>query len=380
MRKAFETVNHEILLKKLEHYGIRGTALTWFESYLFKRKQFVFHNGESSQSQYLTCGVPQGSVLGPLLFLIYINDLPNISNVLEFFLFADDTNIYYEADTPDNLELIVNRELKKLRTWLIVNRLLLNIEKTNFVVFHPYNKPLRQSITLKINKKAILEKDHVKYLGIIIDSTLTWRIHIDNVSSKISKSIGLLYKIRPFINTKLMRTLYYSIVYPYLIYAIEVWGSADDTHLNKLLILQNRIVRLINYSDKRREDYSFLPSDPLFYKMEIHKIHDIFKLMLTKFIFNCLNEKNPANFHAWFILTTNVHNYNTRSKFVNIQNFVTTRTLFVPTARTSHYGLKLLKVQGPKIWNKLPSELRTCTSIYDFIKKHKNILINSYNY
>ena len=112
----------------------------------------------------------------------------------------------------------MNKELKKLRTWLIVNRLLLNIEKTNFVVFHPYNKPIRKSITLKINKKAILEKDHVKYLGIIIDSTLTWGIHIDNVSSKISKSIGLLYKIRPFINTKLMKTLYYSIVYPYLIF------------------------------------------------------------------------------------------------------------------------------------------------------------------
>ena len=225
-----------------------------------------------------------------------------------------------------------------------------------------------------------MEKDHVKYLGIIIDSTLTWRIHIDNVSSKISKSIGLLYKIRPFITTKLMRTLYYSIVYPYLIYAIEVWGSADDTHLNKLLILQKRIVRLINYSDKRQVDYSFLPSDPLFYKMEIHKIHDIFKLMITKFIFNCLNEKNPINFHAWYILTSQVHTHNTRSKFIDILNFVTTRTLFVPTARTSYYGLKLLKVQGPKIWNKLPSELRNSTSIKDFIKKHKNILFNSYNY
>ena len=164
LRKAFDTVNHEILLKKLEHYGIRGTALIWFKSYLFNRQQFVFHNGESSRLQYITSGVPQGSVLGPLLFLIYINDLPNISSILDFYLFADDTNIYYEADTPEKLELTMNRELIKLRTWLIVNRLSLNINKTNFVVFHPYNKPLKQSITLKINKKAILEKDHVTYL------------------------------------------------------------------------------------------------------------------------------------------------------------------------------------------------------------------------
>ena len=129
LRKAFDTVNHDILLKKLEHYGIRGTALIWFKSYLFNRQQFVFHNGESSRLQCITSGVPQGSVLGPLLFLIYINDLPNISSVLEFYLFADDTNIYYEADTPDKLESIVNRELKKLRTWLIVNRLSLNLNK-----------------------------------------------------------------------------------------------------------------------------------------------------------------------------------------------------------------------------------------------------------
>ena len=137
------------------------------------RKQYVFHNGESSQLQSITSGVPQGSVLGPLLFLIYINDLPNISNILQFFLFADDTNIYYEANTLDNLELTINKELNKLRVWLIVNRLSLNIDKTNFVIFHPYNKPMRKKITLKMHKNAISEKDNVKYLGIKIDSTLT---------------------------------------------------------------------------------------------------------------------------------------------------------------------------------------------------------------
>ena len=116
---------------------VRGTALHWFKSYLSNRKQYVFHNGEASDLQSITCGVPQGSVLGPLLFLLYINDLPNISNILQFYLFADDTNIYYEAENLDKLELVINKELKKLHTWLIVNRLSLNIEKTNFVVFHP---------------------------------------------------------------------------------------------------------------------------------------------------------------------------------------------------------------------------------------------------
>ena len=184
LRKAFDTVNHSILLSKMEHYGVRDTALEWFKSYLSNRKQYVYSNGESSQLKDITCGVPQGSVLGPLLFLIYINDLPNISKLLQFFLFADDTNIYYEAESSEQLEQVINKELQKLRTWLMVNRLSLNMDKTNFIMFHPYNKPINHTITLKFRKNAIMEKKCIKYLGIMIDSTLTWHTHIGNISKK----------------------------------------------------------------------------------------------------------------------------------------------------------------------------------------------------
>ena len=155
LRKAFGTVNHSILLRKFEHYVIWDIALQWFKSYLDNRKQYVYINGEASQLKDVTCGVPQGSVLGPLLFLIYINDLPNISKVLWLFLFADDTNIYYEAESHGKLEQVINKELKKLDTWLVVNRLSLNIDKTNFIMFHPYNKPMKHLVTLKFHKKAI---------------------------------------------------------------------------------------------------------------------------------------------------------------------------------------------------------------------------------
>ena len=304
LRKAFDTVNHEILLRKLEHYGIRGKAQVWFKSYLTNRKQYVSSNGESSELKQITCGVPQGSCLGPLLFLIYINDLPNISEVLHFYLFADDTNIYYEAETMKKLETVINKELKKLDTWLIVNRLSLNIAKTNFLVFHPYNKPIKQRITLKIHKKAISESAYIKYLGIMIDSTLTWNIHIDKISKTISRSIGLLYKIRPFVNNKILKMLYYSLVYPHLNYVTEAWGSADPTYLNRILILQKRIVRMLTFNDLRQQDFSFPSSDPLFYKLEILKIQDIFKVKIGKFIYRCLNKNITTNFHNWFILTT----------------------------------------------------------------------------
>ena len=144
-----------------------------------------------------------------------------------------------------------------------------------------------------------------------------------------------------------MKTLYYSLVYPHL-YAIEVWASADDIYLNKLLILQKKIVRLMTFSDKRQNDFSFLPSDPLFIMMEIIKIHDVFKLMISKFIFKCLNKTNPVNFHNWYILTSQLHMHNTRSNFFDIANCVPTRTLFIPIARTAHYGLKLIKITGIK--------------------------------
>ena len=132
--------------------------LSWFQSYLSNRKQYVSINGEQSESHEINCGVPQGSVTGPLLFLIYIN-LPNISDVLKFYLFADDTNIYYESNSLQNLEKTINKELNKLYLWLNVNRLSLNIDKTNFIIFHPFNKPMKKRITIKINTKAIRKKN-----------------------------------------------------------------------------------------------------------------------------------------------------------------------------------------------------------------------------
>ena len=171
LQKAFDTVNHQILLSKLEHYGIRGTALAWFSSYLCNRSQYVSVNGHNSNCLNITCGVPQGSVLGPLLFLIYINDLPNSSTKLTFYLFADDTNIYYESHCLYKLQKVVNKELKLVKKWLDANKLALNVEKTNFIIFHSLKNLLHETVNIKIGKKHVKQVKYVKFLGLLLDET-----------------------------------------------------------------------------------------------------------------------------------------------------------------------------------------------------------------
>ena len=198
--------------------------MNWFKSYLTNRKQYVNINGESSKIKEISSRVPQHSVLGPLLFLLYINDLPNISEVLDFYLFADDTNIYYESNSLQDLEKKINKELGKLQLWLNVNRLALNISKTNYVTFHPFNKHLNQNITLKIRKKSISQENYIKYLGVIIDYTLSWKHQIKNISCKISRAIGVMYKLSPFLKSTMLRNVYYSLIYSHIVYGIQVWG------------------------------------------------------------------------------------------------------------------------------------------------------------
>ena len=289
LQKAFDSISHDILLYKLHHYGIRGLAYQWFEDYLRNRTQLVIFNSIKSDLGNILWGVPQGSILGPILFLIYITDIVNCSSVLNFILFADDTNAYFTGNCLDEVFATINVEIVKLTEWLNANKLSLNISKTNYMLFGSKSicKP-NVPFHLTINNVKIERITNVKFLGVLIDDNLSWKNHVEYVSSKISKCIGVIYRIKNLIDSNTLKLLYHAMIEPYLSYCIIVWGGANPTTLYKLVTLQKRALRLLNRS-------SYLAHcEPLFKKSEILTLADMYRkevaLFMFKFKYNMLPE------------------------------------------------------------------------------------------
>ena len=196
LSKAFDTLDHKILIDKLKYYGINGTPLCWFMSYLSSRTQYVEINNHISSRSTISTGVPQGSILGPLLFFIYMNDLPCASNLFHYILYADDTTIFstigYSIPLQNsNVNDQLNQKLLQVYEWLAVNKLSLNINKTKFMVFHPYQKDISQlTPTLKINNMEIEKVSNFNFVGVILDECLTWKPHLDKLAIKLSRNAG----------------------------------------------------------------------------------------------------------------------------------------------------------------------------------------------
>ena len=196
------------------------------------------------------CGVPQGSVLGPLLFLIYINDIHKSSEILKFHLFADNTSIFYSHKDLRNVEMTLNNEPVIVSEWLIANRLTLNVSESNFVIFHPPQKKISKNVMLQINGEKLEEKRSTKYLGLSIDKHLTWKHHIHHLNLKISKGIGLLAKLRLFVPRNTLRTLYYALIQPHIDYGLINWGCANKTTLDPIRSSIRKAVRVMAFEEK----------------------------------------------------------------------------------------------------------------------------------
>ena len=290
LSKAFDTLTFEVLLYKLKYYVVTDTAFDLLKSYLTNRKQYVVFDGCQSEHVEIYTGVPQGSILGPLFFSIYINDLITVSDRLNFLMYADDTTIYFNLEDFDNLtkETDINRELEKVNIWLKLNKLSLNTQKTKLMLFHRKQKHLDE-INVVINGIGIEHVPSFNFLGIMLDENLSWKSHIEMVGNKISKVTGILYRLKNVFPENVLFVLYNSLIVSYMNYGLLLWGI----HSHKLELLQKKALRLMTNSNYLAH------TTPLLIKHGLLNVRDMYKLKLLKFYYKLSYDLLPPYFNKY---------------------------------------------------------------------------------
>ena len=330
LSKAFDTIDHTVLLAKLRYYGIHDTALLLLKSYLNNRKQYVEFEDTKSEILPITIGVPQGSILGPLLFIIYINDFSQASNIFKFIMYADDTTLFSNLKSFGNniqtKEYLINAELSNVIEWLHINKLSLNKSKSKYMIFHVPNKDI-QYLTLKIDNVIIEKVDEFSFLGLTMDTNLNWKRHSENICNKCTKIIGILNRLKYVLPLGIKIMLYNSLILPHINYCIMAWGYKGI----RLLKIQKKAVRIITLSG-----YS-THSEPLFKQLNMLKIADQLRLQELKFYFKYIHKNLPAYLLDWeFISNVNIHLHDTRTSSK------------IHTVRTKHeFAKKCLKYNLP---------------------------------
>jgi len=362
LSKAFDTIDHNILLTKLQWYGVRGIVLDWFKSYLHNRTQYVQYNDAKSETQTIPCGVPQGSVLGPLLFIIYTNELPNCLSHCQAILFADDTTLYLSSNDINYLYKSVNDDLRSLSEWFKLSKLSLNVGKTHYVIFNYDKKLVPNDCHLRIGTDTLERKNTVKFLGMYIDHKLEWAEHTKFIRNKINSSIYAINKIKHLLNRKHLRTLYYSMIYPYLDYGITLWGTTYKSHTNKLVILQKKALRII--SGAKYNDHT----NPLFVIQKILKLEDMYEHRVSKYMFALHKGTLPLPLSTMIIMNRNIHTHNTRNRNNPHVAF-----------RHSTAASRSIRHNGPAVWYNIPEDITNIRTLKSFSNKLKNIIFRKYS-
>ena len=353
LKKAFDTVDPDILLKKLHKYGIRNKSLDIITSYLTDRKQSVKVNDAVSSYRNIHLGVPQGSLLGPILFILYINDLPKINPNITCLLYADDAAIVIKEKNVKELQDKVNEVMPLLSNWFSANQLSLNVSKT--FTQHYSMTSVDLQIKVSINGSDLKEKEEIKYLGVTIDKSLKFSKHISNTANIVSRNIGIISRMRPYIDEKTTLILYYTMIYPYLNYCCLIWGVNYASQLQRLNMLQKRAVRLIE------KIYPPSSSAPVFKKHKLLNIEEIAKtqmvLVMHKFLIGIL----PSSFDTIYLK---------EEEPVRPRRF--TKHIKEPFSYRN-YRLFTTTLLGPKLWNIICAQSFPSTTP---ITKSKNVIKN----
>ena len=358
--KAFDCVDHDILLEKLDGYGVRGTALKFFESYLSNREQYVSLQGTHSTTRYITKGVPQGSVLGPLLFLIYIYDFPECNNFFKFTLFADDstlTSSFPNTSLP-NIHQILTTELADIDHWLRRNKLKINADKSYFIVYsyrNTYSIP-----PVQLGQDTIQQTNCTKFLGLHLDQHLRFDDHLQHVSSKVSKTIGILYKLNNKLPDYILKTLYNSLILPYLTYGIEAWYAAPEFLSSKIFVLQKKSIRAIHNLPYNAHTHDYFKHD------NILKVSDLYKVQSCSYLYSYINSEDNE-IHSRLHTHSNIHEHNTRNR----------NNLVVPRYTRTRSQSSFL-YQSITEWNNLPAAIKISESAPAFRRKLKGYYCSLY--
>jgi len=353
LSKAFDTVSHDILIDKLEYLGIRGLPLEWFRSYLRDRKQYVSICGSHSTLCNVDCGVPQGSVLGPTLFLVYINDMSKCSNVLNFIHFADDTTVFCSGECIDDVTSSINTELEKIVTWLNTNRLSLNLKKTSYMLFT--DRTLTHSPSVKIAGVDIDCVNQANFLGITIDNNLTFKSHVDSISKKISKSIGMINRISNIVPPIAKKKIYFSLVYSRVSYGILAWGRSSLFNTGRMERHLKRARRAVAYpyNDVNCLIHTFLNFDSIYKYFSCLKLFKVIRLNQHPYFHSILNNLDPHHNHGTRFSNCSKFNKPAYSKSKCQKNFI---------------------YQSVCTWNDLPEFVKECPTLGLFKKKLKSEL------